>query len=112
MTRKTKAVILLVCVMLVSGASAKKKAPSKGSIDSQIASEERKRAELAKQVQAYRQQIKQMGAKVEGLLTKVNTLQQDESVARQELTVLELQNQKIQENIDVLDGYMKEEQEK
>ena len=53
-----------------------------------------------------------MGAKVEGLLTKVNELQQDESVARQELTVLELQNKKIQENIDELNIYMKAEQVK
>ena len=53
-----------------------------------------------------------MGAKVEGLLTKVNTLQQDESVAEQELTVLELQSEKIQENIEVLDEFMKAEQVK
>ena len=84
----------------------------KGSIDSQIAAEEKKRQELSKQVQAYRKQIKEMGVKVEGLLTQVNTLQQDESVARQELTLLELQNQKIQEDIEVLDANIKDEQVK
>ena len=84
----------------------------KGSIDSQIAAEEKKRSELSKQIQTYRKQIKEMGAKVEGLLTQVNTLQQDESVAKQELTVLELQNQKIQENIEILDTNIKDEQAK
>ena len=87
-------------------------AAQKGSIDSQIAAEEKKRSELSKQIQNYRKQIKDMGAKVEGLLTKVNTLQQDESVAKQELTVLELQNQKIQENIEILDLNIKDEQVK
>ena len=110
MNRKISAVILIVMLLIVPAAA--KKSKPKGSIDSQIAAEEKKRSDLAKQVKAYREQIKQMGAKVEGLLTKVNTLQQDESVARQELTVLELQSEKIQENIDVLDGYMKEEQVK
>ncbi len=87
-------------------------AAKKGSIDSQIEAEEKKRSELSKQIQNYRRQIKEMGAKVEGLLTQVNTLQQDESVAKQELTVLELQNQKIQENIEVLDLNIKDEQMK
>ena len=110
MNRKTIALVLLIALALTP-AAAKKKQP-RGSIDSQIAAEEKKRSDLARQVQAYRAQIKKMGAKVEGLLTKVNTLQQDESVARQELTVLELQNQKIQENIEVLDEHMRDEQVK
>ena len=94
--------------------SSAKKAPAKPkmSIDAQIAAEEKKRSDLAKQVQDYRKQIKAMGARVEGLLTRVNTLQQDESMAQQELTVLELQNQKIQENIDVLNASMRDEQVK
>ena len=94
-------------------ASAKKSDPKpKMSIDAQIAAEEKKRSDLAKQVQDYRKQIKAMGAKVEGLLTMVNTLQQDESMAQQELTVLELQNAKIQENIDVLTASMNDERAK
>ncbi len=88
------------------------KPAAKPSIDAQIAAEEKKRSDLTKQIRDYKAQIKKMGAQVEGLLTKVNTLQQDESVARQELTVLELQNQKIQENIDVLDANIHEEQVK
>lgn len=110
MNRKIIALLMLLA-LLFSMAAAKKSNP-KGSIDSQIAAEEKKRMELSRQVKAYREQIKRMGEKVEGLLTKVNTLQQDESVAKQELTVLELQSEKIQENIDVLDGYMRAEQVK
>ena len=112
MNRKISALIILVMLLIVPAAAKKSASRPKGSIDSQIAAEEKKRSDLAKQVKAYREQIKKMGAKVEGLLTKVNTLQQDESVARQELTVLELQSEKIQENINVLDVYMKEEQVK
>lgn len=111
MSKKIIAFILLFALIIIP-AAAKKSKPKRGSIDAQIAAEERKRAELSKQVKAYKDQIKQMGQKVEGLLTKVNTLQQDVGVARQELTVLELQNQKIQENIDILDEYMKDEQAK
>ena len=104
--------VLIFLVLLLTPSAAKKPAAKKSSIDSQIAAEEKKRSDLAKQAQNYREQVKKMGIKVDGLLTKVNTLQQDESMAEQELTVLELQNQKIQENIEVLDTYMKEEQVK
>ncbi|MBR4196235.1 MAG: peptidoglycan DD-metalloendopeptidase family protein [Synergistaceae bacterium] len=107
MNRKLSAVIILLALLFSPSA-----AKQKGSIDSQIAAEEKKRAELARQVQTYRSQIKKMGARVEGLLTKVNTLQQDENIAEQELTLLELQSEKIRENIDVLDVYMKAEQVK
>ena len=131
MSRKVIALLLLACVLVpqsVNAAakkaaqkSAPKPAPAKTqpqkntpkpSIDAQIAAEERKRADLTRQVQKYRQQINSMGKKVEGLLTKVNTLQQDESMAEQELTVLELQGQKIQENIGILDEHIKAQQAK
>ena len=112
MKRKFSAFILLLILLIAPSAAKKSAKTPKPSIDAQIAAEEKKRSDLAKQVQTYRDQVKKMGARVEGLLTKVNTLQQDESVAEQELTVLELQSQKIQENIDVLDGYMKAEQVK
>ena len=108
---KIPALIILIFIM-ISFPVRVNSADKKGSIDTQIAAEEKKRSDLTKQIQNYKKQIKEMGAKVEGLLTKVNTLQQDESFARQELTVLELQNQKIQENIDILDGHMREEQKK
>ena len=112
MNSKILAVIVLIAFILTPSAAKKSPRKPKGSIDAQIAAEEKKRSELAKQAQTYRNQIQQMGRKVEGLLTKVNTLQQDEIVAGQELKVLELQSEKIQENIDVLDTYMKAEQAK
>ena len=88
------------------------KSKTKPSIDAQISAEEKKRSDLTRQIQDYKNQIKRMGKQVEGLLTKVNDLQQDEVYARQELTILELQNQKIQENIKTLDDVMKKEQVK
>ena len=102
-------VLITVFIIIEQGISI---AGTKNSIDNQIALEEKRRNELTKQIRNYKNQIKEMGAKVEGLLTKVNTLQLDESAARQELTVLELQNRKIQDNINVLDGNIKDEQAK
>ncbi len=104
MNRRIFALALLVLMFVPQISYA-----AKPSIDAQIAAEEKKRSELTKQIKDYRDQIRRMGRRVEGLLTKVNTLQQDESMARQELTVLELQSQKIQENITVLDAYIREE---
>lgn len=101
-------VLALIFCLNFTAYAAKKQ--STQNFDAKIAAEEKKRNDLTKQIQDYKTQIKQMGVKVEGLLTKVNTLQQDEAMARQELTVLELQNQKIQENIDVLDSSIKDEQ--
>ena len=103
------AMIIIILPERVNSASKKKAKPS---IDAQISAEEKKRSELNKQIQDYKNQIRRMGKQVEGLLTKVNTLQQDETFARQELTVLELQNEKIQENIETLDEVMKKEQVK
>ena len=111
MSRKFLALIIILAVICTLNAAKKSKAP-RGNIDSQIAAEEKKRSDLAKQAQTYREQVRRMGRQVEGLLTKVNTLQQDESIAEQELTVLELQSEKIRENIDVLDEFMKGEQVK
>lgn len=104
MTRRILALLFLALMLLPQISYA-----AKPSIDAQIAAEEKKRSELTKQIKDYRDQIRRMGRRVEGLLTKVNTLQQDESMARQELTVLELQSQKIQENITILDAYIREE---
>ena len=113
--KRTITIFLMLSLVLEAvpvNSATTKKTTAKPSIDAQIAAEEKKRSDLTKQINSYKSQIKKMGAQVEGLLTKVNTLQQDESIAQQELTVLELQNQKIQENIDVLEASMKEEQVK
>lgn len=103
---------ILICLILLSSSVVSAASKKNQNIDDQIAAEEKKRTELTKQIQTYRQQIKNMGDQVEGLLNQVNTLQQDESVAGQELTLLELQNQKIQDNIDILSENIKEQQKK
>ncbi len=99
--------LIIFLVAVINSAS-----NAKPSIDAQISAEEKKRSELTRQIRDYQNQISRMGKQVEGLLTKVNTLQQEEGVARQELTVLELQSKKIQENISELDTVMKKEQVK
>jgi len=104
--------LIAVFILILAFAPCLAGAAGKQGIDAQIAAEEKKRSELSKQIADYKKQIREMGVKVDGLLTKVNTLQQDENVARQELTVLELQNRKIQENIDALNVNMQEEQGK
>lgn len=108
MTKRLIAVFILI-IMLAPGLVS---AANKSGLDAQIAAEEKKRSDLTKQIADYKKQIREMGVKVDGLLTKVNTLQQDENVAKQELTVLELQNRKIQDNITELDANMKEELDK
>ena len=111
--RKYLSVLILILTTLIINPSGVNSASKvKPSIDAQISAEEKKRSELTKQIQDYKDQIRKMGRQVEGLLTKVNSLQQDEVYARQELTVLELQNKKIQENISELDDVMKKEQVK
>jgi len=102
--------IFILCLIIIAPAEIFAASTSKGSLESQIAAEQKKRNELTKQIQNYRKQIKEMGAKVQGLLTQVNTLQQDESVALQELTVLELETQKIEEDIKILNSNIKDEQ--
>lgn len=111
MTRKILA-ILAVILIFAPVNIANSAARRASNIDAQIAAEEKKREELAKQIQAYKKQIRDMGAQVEGLLTRVNTLQQDENIALQELTVLELQGKKIEENIEFLETVISEDQSK
>ena len=65
-------------------------------LDKRIEAEEKKRQELARKIAGYRKSIKEMGSQVESLLDKIDTLKQDETVAGQELAVLELQNKKLQ----------------
>lgn len=82
------------------------------SIDARIAAEERKRNDLNKRIADYKKRIKDMGTKVDGLLGQIDTLKQNEAVAAQEVEILELQQQKIQEDIDFLDAEMDREQQK
>lgn len=90
--------------------------PSLGSaaenIDARIAAEERRRRELDKRVEDYRRKIREMGAKVDSLLGRIDTLEQDESLAAQGISVLELQQNKIHENIAILNAEMTREQVK
>ncbi|MCR4819112.1 MAG: peptidoglycan DD-metalloendopeptidase family protein [Fretibacterium sp.] len=81
-------------------------------LDKRIEAEEKKRKELSRKIAGYRKSIKEMGSKVESLLDKIDTLKQDESVAGQELAVLELQNRKLQDDLAVLNKAMSGEQKK
>lgn len=81
-------------------------------IDSRIAAEERRRKDLDKRIQDYRKSIKEMGAKVQGLLSRIDELKQDESVAEQEMALLELQEGKIQEDMTFLNAEMMRDQMK
>ena len=81
-------------------------------IDKRIEAEEKKRQELARKIAGYRKSIKEMGSQVESLLDKIDTLKQDETVAGQELAVLELQNKKLQNDLAVLNTAMSGEQKK
>ncbi|MCR5347872.1 MAG: peptidoglycan DD-metalloendopeptidase family protein [Fretibacterium sp.] len=82
------------------------------SIDARIQAEKKKRQELSRKIAGYRKSIKKMGSQVESLLDKIDTLKQDESVAEREISVLELQNRKLQDDLSVLNAAMSEEQKK
>lgn len=80
-------------------------------IDMSIALEERKRRDLDKRIEKYHQEIKEKDSKVRSLLSQIDALQQDESIAGQELAVLELQQQKLQEDMSFLNAEMAREQQ-
>lgn len=81
-------------------------------IDTRIAAEEQKRKRLEGRINDYRNRIKQLNTKVETLLGRIDQLQQNETIAGQELSLLELQRDKIQEDITFLNAEMAREQVK
>ena len=103
---------LIILILIINIFNIKIAHAASQNIDSQIASEEKHRKELDKKIKDYRKQINEMGAKVKSLLGEIDTLQQDEAMAGQELVVLELQNEKIKENINLLNNAMGLEQNK
>ena len=103
---------LIILILIINIFNIKIAHAASQNIDSQIASEEKHRKELDKKIKDYRKQINEMGAKVKSLLGEIDTLQQDEAMAGQELIVLELQNEKIKENINLLNNAMGLEQNK
>ena len=103
---------LIILILIINIFNIKIAHAASQNIDSQIASEEKHKKELDKKIKDYRKQINEMGAKVKSLLGEIDTLQQDEAMAGQELIVLELQNKKIKENINLLNNAMGLEQNK
>ena len=103
---------LIILILIINIFNIKIAHAASQNIDSQIASEEKHKKELDKKIKDYRKQINEMGAKVKSLLGEIDTLQQDEAMAGQELVVLELQNKKIKENINLLNNAMGLEQNK
>ena len=96
--------VLLLCYALPAFAAA--------SLDSQIAAEQKKSKDLNRKIEDYHKRIKEMGTQVKSLLGQVDALQQNEAVAGQEMAVLELQNRKLQQDLDFLSGVMGKEQTK
>lgn len=88
------------------------RASSVSEIDARIAAEEQRRKQLEKRIGDYRTRIRELNTKVETLLGHIDRLQQNEAVAGQELSLLELQRNKIQEDIAFLTAEMAREQVK
>lgn len=76
---------------------------SQAAIDERIAAEERRKQELERKLQTYRQAIKQMNVRENDTLVRIDRYRQDTERARQEIAILELQVSKIQKNIAALD---------
>ena len=75
-------------------------------LDARIAAEEQKRKKLEERIGDYHTRIKNLNTKVESLLGRIDQLQQNEAVAGQELSVLELQRNRVQEDIAFLNAEM------
>ena len=75
-------------------------------IDAQIAAEERRRKELDQKLETYRSSIRQMRVKENDMLVRIDRSQQAREQARQEITVLELQIQRLQRSISTLEDEM------
>ncbi|MDR1875195.1 MAG: peptidoglycan DD-metalloendopeptidase family protein [Synergistaceae bacterium] len=75
-------------------------------LDSRIAAEEQRRKELDKKIEDYKNSIRQMNRRAEGLIDRIDRLQQDSGKARQEIAVLELQISKLQKSIAALNEEM------
>ncbi|MDR3264545.1 MAG: peptidoglycan DD-metalloendopeptidase family protein, partial [Synergistaceae bacterium] len=81
-------------------------ADSISEIDARIAAEERRRKELDKKIEDYRNSIKQMDRTASGLLDRIDRSRQDAEKTQQEIAILELQTKKLQGSIAVLDEEM------
>ena len=88
------------------------RASAMSDIDARIAAEEQKRKRLEGRINDYRTRIKELNTKVETLLGRIDQLQQNEAIAGQELSLLELQKSRIQEDISFLNAEMAREQAK
>ncbi len=75
-------------------------------IDSQIAAEERRRKELDKKLEGYRNTVRQMDRQADSLVGRLDQLQQNSKVAQQEITLLELQTNKLQKSMSLLNEEM------
>ena len=104
---------LLLGVLLTAGMAGvplPARASGVSELDARIAAEEQKRKKLEERISDYHTRIKQLNTKVESLLGRIDQLQQNEAVAGQELSVLELQRNRVQEDIAFLNAEMAREQ--
>ena len=109
MSLKTLALAVLI-FLIVSAVDIKNAAwsasPSLADIDNQIAAAERRRSELARNLENYRTSVRQMRTRENTLLAEIERNQQTAEMARQEMAVLELQIQRHQQSISILEGEM------
>ena len=106
---------LLLGVLLTAGMAGvplPARASGVSEIDARIAAEEQKRKKLEERIGDYHTRIKNLNTKVESLLGRIDQLQQNEAIAGQELSVLELQRNRVQEDIAFLNAEMAREQVK
>lgn len=81
-------------------------AASLSELDAQIAAEEQRQKELDRKLEAYRNSIKQMDAKEDSLIGRMDRLRQDAKVAEQGIAVLEPQIGRLQKSMVALNEEM------
>lgn len=81
-------------------------AASLSELDAQIAAEERRQKEIDRKIEEYRNSIKQMDKKADGLIDRIDRSKQDAKKAEQDITVLEAHVARLQKSIGVLNEEM------
>ncbi|MDR3230294.1 MAG: hypothetical protein LBT65_02545, partial [Synergistaceae bacterium] len=81
-------------------------AESLAEINARIAAEERRRKELDKKIEDYKNSINQMKQREGGLIDRIDRFRQDSEKARQEIAILDAQTSRLQKSIAILNEEM------
>ncbi len=103
-SRQVVCFFLAVAVLLSVAYPAQ--AVSLSELDAQIAAEERRQKEIDRKIEEYRNSIRQMDKKADGLIDRIDRSKQDAKKAEQDILVLEAHVARLQKSIGILNEEM------